>query len=110
MAEGEAVARSWILTAASLAKRSTRRAGKRTPRQRSRSAIEVIWENPRGRNQGVIIRRREGGYIIERRVGPSQFFSTAEAAEVLGTYRMKLYRLPAGCGVRTPRGGGVWGG
>ncbi|OFW62001.1 MAG: hypothetical protein A2133_05155 [Actinobacteria bacterium RBG_16_64_13] len=54
----------------------------------------------------MIIRRREGGYIIERRVGPSEFLSMAEAAEVLGTYRMKLYRLAEACEIRTRR---VWG-
>lgn len=98
--------RSWILTGASLARRKTRPAGKRSVRSGQRSRVEVIWEDPRGRNQGVILRRREGGYVLERRVGPSDFLSLSEAAQVVGTYKMKLYRLAATGEIKTQK---VWG-
>ena len=106
MTTGDALTRSWILTAASLAKRKARPARGRATRSGRRDRVEVIWENPRGRNQGVILRRREGGYVLERRVGPSDLLSLAEAAAVLDTYRMRVYRLAEAGAIKTEE---VWG-
>jgi hypothetical protein len=86
---------------AALAKRTDRRRRGRAPQ---RNRIEVVWENPRGR--GVILRRSEGGYEFERRVGPSDFLSLAEAAAVMDTYRMRLYRLVAAGEIKAQT---VWG-
>lgn len=69
------------------------RRGPRGRRGRQPGGVRILWENPRGPSGGVIIERRRRAMVYSRRVGPRGYLTMAEAAEVLGTYRMQVYRL-----------------
>jgi excisionase family DNA binding protein len=53
--------------------------------------IEIFWNNPPG--EGIIIRRKIGDGIYERKVKPSGLLSSTEACKLLRITLVYLYRL-----------------
>ncbi len=80
---------------------------RRPSRKRTEPRMEVIWEGRRGPSQGLRIRVWLGAQRYERRVGPNDWLTVMEAAAVLNTYPLRLYRLVYGKRLQGRRVGGV---
>jgi excisionase family DNA binding protein len=72
-------------------------------------AITVIWENPPGPRQRIIIERVVRGHTYRRQVGPKGVLAPPEAAKALRVSREFVYRLIRQGKLKTVRRRGLMG-